>query len=129
MAQSRALFGELRFNAPSRFLAEVPKELFGFSDEQDVLPSVAPMAAAPMIRRRSFDDDRGPVVDRSYDQSTDFHQSSAEGDVKGMRVAHSQFGRGVVIDVNGRGPNAKLTVRFSDAIGVKTVIARFLTPG
>ena len=129
MAQSRALFGELRFNAPSRFLAEVPKELFGFSDDQDALPSIAPMAAAPMIRRRSFDDDQGPVVDRTYDQSTDFHQSAEASEVKGMRVSHSQFGRGVVLDVNGKGPNAKLTVRFAEAIGVKTVVARFLTPG
>jgi len=128
MAQSRALFGELRFNAPSRFLAEVPKELFGFSDDQDIMPSIAPMAAAPMIRRRSFDDDAGPVVDRTYDQSTDFHESGTE-DVTGMRVSHSQFGKGVVLGVNGRGPNAKLTVRFAEAIGVKTVVARFLTPG
>ncbi len=128
MAQSRALFGELRFNAPSRFLSEVPKELFGFSDDQDVMPSIAPMAAAPMIRRRSFDDD-GPVVDRTYDQSTDFHQSSGGDDLKGMRVSHSQFGKGVVLSVNGKGSNAKLTVRFAEAIGVKTVVARFLTPG
>ncbi len=128
MAQSRALFGELRFNAPSRFLAEVPKELFGFSDDQDVMPNVAPMAHAPLIRRRSFDDDRGPVVDRTYDQSTDFHQSGGDEELKGMRVSHSQFGRGVVLSVNGKGPNAKLTVRFADAIGVKTVVARFLTP-
>jgi DNA helicase-2/ATP-dependent DNA helicase PcrA len=46
-----------------------------------------------------------------------------------MRVSHSQFGRGVVLGVNGKGPNAKLTVRFAEAIGVKTVVARFLTPG
>ena len=46
--------------------------------------------------------------------------------MRGQRVQHSQFGKGVILDVNGKGPNAKLTVRF-DA-GVKVVIARFLTP-
>ncbi|MBL9038334.1 MAG: UvrD-helicase domain-containing protein, partial [Archangium sp.] len=126
LAQSRALYGELRFNPPSRFLAEVPKELFGFADETERMPAAAPLSAAPMIRRRSFDDD-GPVIDRSFDQSTDFHQSG-DGEVKGMRVNHSQFGPGVVIDVAGKGPNAKLTVRFKEGVGVKTVIARFLTP-
>ncbi|MCA3011652.1 MAG: hypothetical protein INH41_04545 [Myxococcaceae bacterium] len=65
------------------------------------------------------------MIDRSYDQSTDFHQGG-DHDVRGQRVRHSQFGTGVVLDVAGNGPNAKLTVRF-DA-GVKVVIARFLTP-
>ena len=70
--------------------------------------------------------DDGVHVDRTYDQSTDFHQDG-EGEVKGMRVSHTQFGRGQVIEVVGKGPNAKLTIRF-DNFGVKTVIARFLQP-
>ena len=48
--------------------------------------------------------------------------------MRGLRVHHSQFGRGVVVDVNGKGPSAKLTVKF-DNFGTKMVIARFLTPG
>jgi len=126
LAQQRALFGELRFNPPSRFLSEVPPALFGFEVDAGGVPSMphVPQAArAPMIRRRQ--DDEGPVIDRSYDQSTNFHQGG-EGDVRGQKVNHGTFGRGVVIEVAGKGPNAKLTVRF-DA-GVKTVIARFLTP-
>ena len=123
LAQSRALFGELKFNAPSRFLAEVPQELFGFH----VVPQIdRPSHRPPMIRRRGEDDD-GVQVDRTYDQSTDFHQGGGDTEVKGMRVAHTQFGRGQVIDVVGKGPNAKLTIRF-DNFGVKTVIARFLQP-
>ena len=62
-----------------------------------------------------------------YDQSIDFHQGVQE-DVLGLRVHHSQFGRGVVVDVSGKGPSAKLTVRF-DNFGTKMVIARFLPPG
>lgn len=126
LAQQRALFGDLSFNPPSRFLSEVPPALFGLDVDGDGLPSVqhVPRAAhAPIVRRRAMDE--GPVVDRSYDQSTDFHQGG-DHDARGQRVRHSQFGTGVVIEVNGRGPNAKIIVRF-DA-GVKTVIARFLTP-
>jgi DNA helicase II / ATP-dependent DNA helicase PcrA len=124
LAQSRALFGELKFNAPSRFLAEVPQALFGFHEipEMEHRPSHRP----PTIRRRSDDED-GVHVDRTYDQSTDFHQDGGDGDVKGMRVQHSQFGQGQVMEVVGKGPNAKLTIHF-DKFGVKTVIARFLTP-
>ncbi|MER2563943.1 MAG: UvrD-helicase domain-containing protein [Myxococcaceae bacterium] len=126
LAQQRALFGDLRFNPPSRFLSEVPPELFGIDVNGGGLLAVETVpqsARGPIIRRR--EQDEGPVVDRTYDQSTDFHQDS-QHDVRGQRVQHSQFGKGVILDVNGKGPNAKLTVRF-DA-GVKVVIARFLTP-
>ncbi len=123
LAQCRALFGELKFNAPSRFLAEVPQELFGFHQVPEI---ERPGHRPPMIRRRGGDDD-GVQVDRSFDQSTDFHQGDADTEVKGMRVSHSQFGRGQVIEVVGQGPNAKLTIRF-DNFGVKTIIARFLQP-
>jgi DNA helicase-2/ATP-dependent DNA helicase PcrA len=122
-AQSRALFGELKFNSPSRFLAEVPMELFGFAE----LPQpVQPTARYPQVRRGASDGD-GPQIDQSFDQSTDFHQGGGDEEVKGMRVSHSQFGRGVVTAVNGKGPSAKLTVKF-DNFGTKTVIARVLTP-
>ncbi len=123
LAQSRALFGELKFNPPSRFLGEVPQDLFGFHEVPEL---ERPRAIPPSVRRRGGGDEDGVHVDRSYDQSTDFHQDG-EGEVKGMRVTHSQFGRGQVIDVVGKGPNAKLTIRFEN-FGVKTVIARFLTP-
>jgi DNA helicase II / ATP-dependent DNA helicase PcrA len=126
LAQQRALFGDLRFNPPSRFLSEVPPSLFGLDVDSTGVPSMEHVPQAtrvPMIRRRQHDE--GPVVDRTYDQSTDFHQDAAH-DVRGQRVQHSSFGKGVVLDVSGKGPNAKLTVRFE--LGVKVVIARFLTP-
>ncbi len=124
-AQSRALFGELRFNPPSRFLSEVPKELFGFTEDSPQPRAQQVLAVPPAWKRR--DEHDGPVVDRSYDQSTDFHEGG-EVELRGMRVRHTQFGKGIVIGVNGRGPNAKLSVRF-ETVGEKTVIARFLVPG
>lgn len=126
LAQQRALFGDLRFNPPSRFLSEVPPALFGLDVDSGGVPQMPHVPQAtrgPMIRRRQADE--GPVIDRTYDQSTDFHQGG-DHDVKGQRVQHSQFGKGVILDVSGKGPNAKLTVRFE--AGVKVVVARFLTP-
>jgi DNA helicase-2/ATP-dependent DNA helicase PcrA len=122
LAQQRTLYGELRQNAPSRFLSEVPRELVEFP--QELLAPARPQARP--YRRYDRSDD-GPVIDRSYDQSTDFHQDSGMSDVRGLRVNHSQFGRGVILEAAGKGPNAKLTVQF-DSGAVKTVIARFLTP-
>jgi DNA helicase II / ATP-dependent DNA helicase PcrA len=122
LAQARSLFGELRFNPPSRFLRDVPQELF---DLQRKLPeaAVATSSYAP-ARRRPYDDD-GPRIDRSYGQQA---EGGFDGEsVVGIRVRHAQFGEGEVVACDGSGPNAKLTVAFP-RVGLKRIIARFLQP-
>jgi DNA helicase-2/ATP-dependent DNA helicase PcrA len=125
LAQCRSLFGELRYNPPSRFLRDVPPALFGIS-EQDVAepPRASPMAPP---RRRTYEEDEGPRIDRSYSQASDM--DGVGGDVRGMRVRHEQFGTGRVVATDGSGPNAKVTVEFGGGVGLKRVIARFLIPG
>jgi DNA helicase-2/ATP-dependent DNA helicase PcrA len=125
LAQSRSLFGELKFNSPSRFLRDVPPELFGFGSSH--IPAERGVAPVAPLRRPSTQPrglDESPQIDRSYDQSSDFETSDS---VIGARVRHSQFGEGRVVACDGRGPNAKLTVKFPD-VGLKRVVARFLSP-
>lgn len=124
LAQCRSLFGELRYNPPSRFLRDVPPALFGIS-EQDVPEPPRAVAVAP--RKRTWDEDDGPRIDRSYSQASDM--DGVTGDVRGMRVRHEQFGTGRVVSTDGSGPNAKVTVEFGGGVGLKRVIARFLMPG
>jgi DNA helicase-2/ATP-dependent DNA helicase PcrA len=126
LAQCRSLFGELRYNPPSRFLREVPQSLFGIAEQDFETP--APKASPMTPRRRNWDDeDDGPRIDRTYSQSSDM--DGVGGDVRGMRVRHQQFGMGKIISTDGNGPNAKVTVDFGGAVGLKRVIARFLMPG
>ncbi|RKH40579.1 AAA family ATPase [Corallococcus sicarius] len=126
LAQCRSLFGELKYNPPSRFLADVPQALFGFK-ENDLPAPPRPAAMAP--RRRAWDDDEtGPRVDRSYSQASS-DMEAVSGDVRGMRVRHEQFGSGRIVATDGSGPNAKVTVEFGGDVGLKRVIARFLIPG
>ena len=122
LAQTRSLFGELKFNPPSRFLADVPQELFDFHRETQGPPS-SPAAAVPFRKRARDEAGLGPVVDRSYDQSADFGQEGES--VIGMRVRHSQFGEGKIVACDGQGPNAKLTVSFPTA-GLKRIVAKWL---
>ncbi len=124
LAQSRALFGELKFNPPSRFLSDVPHELFGF-DKPDVLQPPAPSVVTPYRRKVAAPrgPDEGPYIDRSYDQTSDFDSAR---NLRGVRVRHNQFGEGEIIQCDGDGPNAKLTVRFQ-TVGLKRVVARFLS--
>src|SRR5262249_61104498 len=105
-------------------LREVPQELFGM--EPAVRETPRPQAQPPTVRRSaSYDEDTGPRIDRSYGQTVEY--DAVEGDVRGMKVRHQQFGVGVVMDVDGMGPNAKLTVKFPE-VGLKRVVARFLMP-
>jgi DNA helicase-2/ATP-dependent DNA helicase PcrA len=124
LAQSRALFGELRFNGPSRFLSEVPRELFGFDQWAQLEPREP--AFSPYRRKRAEprDPSEGPYIDRSYDQTADFGDFGRS--LRGARVRHSQFGEGEILQCDGDGPNAKVTVRFR-SVGLKRVIARFLS--
>ena len=123
LAQARSLFGELKFNSPSRFLREVPPELFGFSDDAALAPRPTYRPVPP--RKRTRDEDEGPRIDRSYSQVPEF---VSEGDgMVGLRVRHGQFGEGEIISFDGSGQNAKATVLFP-GIGLKRVVARFLTP-
>ncbi|WP_323378974.1 ATP-dependent helicase [Pyxidicoccus xibeiensis] len=124
LAQCRSLFGELRYNPPSRFLQDVPPALFGISEQEVAAPSRA-VPVAP--RKRNWDEDDGPRVDRSYSQASDM--DGVGGDVRGMRVRHEQFGTGRIVSADGSGPNAKVTVEFGGTVGLKRVIARFLIPG
>jgi DNA helicase II / ATP-dependent DNA helicase PcrA len=127
LAQSRSLFGELKFNPPSRFLRDVPPELFGFEEHhtEPNRPTVPLSAVAPTRRPTRRDPDEGPRIDRSYDQSGQYFESADT--VIGSYVRHGQFGDGRVVACDGQGPNAKLTVKFS-SVGLKRVVARFLSP-
>ncbi|MGQ0503839.1 MAG: ATP-dependent helicase [Myxococcaceae bacterium] len=129
LSQSRSLFGELRFNPPSRFLTEIPKELFGAAGAPSYESEPRRVQPQPFQRRRAssqrYDSTEGPYIDRSFDQSGDF-EASPSNSVKGMRVRHVDFGEGVVVECEGEGERAKLTVRFA-SVGLKRVIAKFLS--
>jgi DNA helicase II / ATP-dependent DNA helicase PcrA len=120
LAQSRATYGELRFNRPSRFLSEVPQSVFGLQE----VPEVARQSEPTLRPRRPryADEDQSPTVDVSFDQT---HEFELVNKVRGLRVSHEQFGRGTVLESSGSGASTKYTVRF-DNFGTKTVVAKYL---
>jgi DNA helicase-2/ATP-dependent DNA helicase PcrA len=130
-----------RDREPSRFLGDLPPELFG-------LPSrpARPAPTGPVVRRHpgalpdepviEYDGDApeppprapprsrssGPTVDYSYDQRGEAGRPPfTQGDI----VVHPSLGEGLVRSCDGVGPDAKVSVVFP-GIGEKRVIAKFL---
>ncbi len=112
---------------PSRFLADLPPELFGLPAAN---PARAPHARAPVIRRHPGALETEPRIELDGDDgfAGDFDQRPEAAAVpfrSGARVFHPALGEGVVVSCEGRGGDAKVTVRF-EAAGEKRILARFL---
>ncbi len=107
-ASERRRYGTRTFSAPSRFLAEIPREL------------VLSGAAGEMPERR-----RSRDAGRALDYSLGHEPAEQAGSIRaGLRVRHPIFGEGSVTAVRGAGQGQKLDIRF-DRVGVKTVLVRF----
>ncbi len=143
LARCRSLFGELRFNPPSRFVRELPAEL---TEGLAALERITPMQerARKDVFYDEFDQrprysDDSPMVNRNRMRESGRYDPASKPAVKqaaagvggvgpGARVKHPSFGVGTVEDVDGDGLNRKLVVRFGPGVGVKKVLARFIDP-
>jgi DNA helicase-2/ATP-dependent DNA helicase PcrA len=122
-AVTRRLFGATRVDPPSRFLADVPHEIF--EDLTPARPQVSLLDRAPARRRTSRAPSRPADevwIDHSFDQSAE-----PFGYRPGQAVRHARFGAGTVVAVHA-GARPKVEVRFP-AFGTKTIIADYLEPG
>jgi len=136
LAQSRYIYGEPRFNAPSRFLADVPPRLFGLEEEERLRP--ADFEELDEIDDEAFDleEDDGfeddYVIDYAWDQRPEPRARPNPPRRKerelpvlraGMPARHATFGVGMIEAVDGD----KVSIRFP-GVGLKRVMIRFLEP-
>lgn len=104
-AEARRIHGSDSYNAPSRFLREIPREL------------------VQEIRVNSFRSQ--PAL-----HSVDSHAFNFKKDVPGIefflgqRVLHQKFGEGVILNVEGQGASARVQVNFDDE-GSKWLVLQF----
>ena len=100
-AQSRMLHGQTRYNIPSRFLSEIPREFLEWLSPQ---------------RKRRIELD----VAEWGASGVVFPSATPPGPAwrVGQSVKHAKFGLGVIIDAEGRGDDARVQVNFRD-VGVK----------
>jgi DNA helicase-2/ATP-dependent DNA helicase PcrA len=145
-AKSRLKYGDYASAMPSRFLEEVKE-----SDSTEMITSYGTPISALRSGRSSFDNDfvstsrvfngTPTIGNRTFgtkkfgssrssyaqdDAPDDYSQveSSSNGLRKGARVLHEIFGEGRVLELSGKGDNAKAVVSFDNA-GRKNLMLKF----
>ena len=131
-ARRRHFYGQEQFNSPSRFLADIPKELLEVQEEQQAGFGWGSSPGRSERGTKSGWDEvmeysrtqlQTPAADTFLDNEV---QVIPEGDeiFIGMRVRHSKFGPGTIRKIEGMGDNAKVIVWF-DSAGPKKLLMRF----
>lgn len=101
-AELRRLHGMDNFGTPSRFISEIPEDLL-----EEVRPRI--QISRPVVAGRF----KAPV------------EELAPGVKLGARVRHKKFGEGVILKVEGQGPQANIQVNFA-SLGVKIMMLEYL---
>jgi len=111
-AQGRMLFGQVKFNGPSRFIDEIPEKLFFWKRLTNA-------------QRDNFEDQDH---DESYSEKHYSQETNFQEDVvfqvresfhkpkfpKGSHVQHTLYGKGTVIESEGNGADEKVLIKFTD---------------
>ena len=125
-AARRRVFGEYQASEPSRFLGEIPAELL------DVVEPVfsTPVRSAPTwgrgaYRGRRRDPGADEHIQPDYGYAPEDEDQSVISVGPGARVRHRTFGVGTVLSVEPLTDDMKLTVRFGDNVGRKTLRQSF----
>jgi DNA helicase-2/ATP-dependent DNA helicase PcrA len=108
-ATLRRMHGAVRYNAPSRFLAEIPDELISGRRLRSRASGARPAVES------------GPRIDYSDSQLAHDETPPLEPE---QRVEHPIFGAGRIMEVVGAGPATKATIRF-DRAGVKVIKVKY----
>jgi DNA helicase-2/ATP-dependent DNA helicase PcrA len=107
----RRIAGRYQDQMASPFLAEVPERLLDVEE-------------SPQL----FSSERVRGIDRFFGREAPpesyFEEAPARGPKKGSRVRHPTLGSGVVLEIDGSGDDAKLTV-FFDRAGKKRLVAKY----
>jgi len=120
LAQGRMLFGQLKFNGPSRFIQEIPSKFYewkkiSWDDGQD-----------DVEEENSWDEfnqdvsyEEGEVV---YQVKTSKPAPNLQKFPKGSQVLHALYGQGKVTESSGIGQDEKVVILFKDGARKKFMV-------
>ena len=129
-ARRRMIFGDIRYQRPSRFLMEIPGKLLAGDYTLDAESRVEPAGERRFDRNESRSS-AGPEVIRPMggsqkpNASRPTTASASPQFKKGDRVRHGKFGEGEVVQVFGEGPKTIYNVQFDTVEGKKLINPKF----
>ncbi|OUR93121.1 hypothetical protein A9Q84_21710 [Halobacteriovorax marinus] len=123
-AQGRMLFGQLRFNGPSRFLTEIPEKFYRWRKPSGGTQTSGQSWGSSDNVIDDFNQDSNydevPVYQvASYEEVVDAPKAKF---AKGAKVVHSLYGEGTVLDSSGIGKEEKISIKFSDGARKKFLV-------
>ncbi len=111
-AQGRMLFGQLKFNGPSRFVLEIPEKFYTWNKD-----------TSDYSQASEWDDDFSQ--ENLYDEEPSFQLGKDYFKYpEGTKISHAIYGDGIVKDVSGSGNDEKITIRFMDG-SLKKFLVKF----
>jgi len=102
-AYHRTIFGQRKVREPSRFLSEIPDEQVNVQ----------------------ISEHRSTIITEEPKNSKVVTGKGSGNLVKGARVQHSHFGRGIIESVVGTGESARLTIQFDSLPNPKVLVAKY----
>lgn len=109
-AVTRLIFGQTKYNPVSRFVEDIPKDLFGIDPEFEGEEISAVERARKRVKER----------DSLSSKLDNFPQYTG-----GERVKHPKFGLGTVVGVRGEGEDQELNIVFPPPIGLKLILLKY----
>ena len=120
-ARRRRIYGDFKFNPPSRFLGEIPSALIGRETPDGLRKSSSHNLASLFDLPEPDFSEEEPFFD---DQEVRMVPDAEEGLRIGLQVRHIKFGVGTVRRIDGQGDNQKVTVYFH-RFGPKKLLVKF----
>ena len=125
-AQGRMLFGQVKFNGPSRFLFEIPDKFYNWIN-------IGKNLADEVESQGDWDPNFSQETDYGeksvYQIGSKSEKSSKPIKTKlqfkfpkGSKIAHSLYGEGKVLESDGSGPDEKVVIKFKDGSKKKFMV-------
>jgi DNA helicase II / ATP-dependent DNA helicase PcrA len=103
-AQGRMLFGQLKFNGPSRFINEIPNKYYNWTQYRT--SKQQPSNKFDDFEFSQENEYQQDVVYRVEDNQ--YHHKFPEG----SRIIHTLYGEGTILEANGQGADEKVVIKF-----------------
>jgi DNA helicase-2/ATP-dependent DNA helicase PcrA len=120
-ARRRRIYGDFQFNAPSRFLAEIPVHLLA-GGEPPALLHAARHNLASVFEQLEPSPLEGE--DAAFEEEVRMVPEAGDGPRIGQLVRHGKFGVGTVRRLEGSGDQQKVIVLFR-TVGMKKLLLKF----